>query len=208
MASAEWYRSKTWNEEIEEAFNEKLRRSRSQMAQYLRIQGSMLEDEHPEAAIRLLKRCIDEGDEFHIPHALIGAAHAQLIQGDVDAALDTLEALIRREEQQPRIRTTASIDYPFLVALYGRTERYQTAIEQLERHGQNFFESMIFEAEAARAMIFEDRGEHAIARAAARRALKAASVEVGWVPDNPEVGLVPSVPSPIHDRLKRIAGLT
>jgi hypothetical protein len=44
MSSDDWYRNQTWSEDIEAAFNAKLARSRSQKAQYLRIQGSILKD--------------------------------------------------------------------------------------------------------------------------------------------------------------------
>lgn len=206
MASDDWYRNRTWDPEIEAAFDKRLGRSRSHKAQYLRIQGSMLKDEHPEVAIRLLKRCIDEGDDFHIAHALLDTAHAKLILGDVDAALGTLEDLLVQEERHPRVRTTAPYDYSFLVALHGRTERYQRAIELLDRRGPGFFESMIFEAEAAKAIIFEDQGERIAAREAAKRALDAASVRVGWVPGYPDIGLVPESPHPLRNHLVRIAG--
>jgi len=207
MASEDWYQNTTWNDEIEEAFNKKLQRSRSQRAQYLRIQGSLLKDTHPQAGIRLLARCVEAGEDFEIAHALLDTAHAQLVQGDVDAALDTLEAVIEQEKRQPRSRTTAAYDYPFLIAIYCRKERYQSALDLLERHGDGFFESMIFEAETAKALIFEERGEDALAQQASRKALEAASVEVGWLPDHPKVGLVPTLPSQLHGRLQRIARL-
>lgn len=205
MADGDWYRNTKWNADIEAAFNWRLERSRSQKAQYLRIQGSILKDTHPDIAIQLLGRCVEQGDEFHIAHALLDTAHAQLVQGDVDTALDTLEAVIEQERRQPRFRTSAAYDYPFLVAFYGRTERYQRALDELESHPGGFFESMIFETETAKALICEEQGKHELAREAARRALAAASVETGWVPGHPKVGLVPSGPHPLHERLKRIA---
>ena len=197
---------RTLNETIERAFNEKLGRARSQKAQYLRIQGSMLKDTHPAAAIRLLERCVDEGDEFHIPHALLDSAHALLVQGEIDAALDRLQAVLEQEKRRPQFRTSAAYDYPFLVALYGRRGRYQSALEQLEGQLEGFFESMIFEAETAKALIFDEQGRHSLAREAARRALEAASVTVGWVPHHPNVGLVPDGVYALRERLHHIAG--
>ena len=205
MANEDWYRNTHWNDDIEAAFNGRLERSRSQKAQYLRIQGSILKDSHPDIAIRLLERCIDLGDEFQLAHALLDMAHAHLVRGDVDAALDTLEAVIEQEERQPRFRTTAAYDYPFLVALHGRTDRYRRALDLLERQGEGFFESMIFEAETAKALIFDEQGNNASAKEAARRALEAASVDVGWVPRHPGVGLVPKGPHPLFERLRLIA---
>lgn len=206
MSSEDWYRNTSWDAETEAAFNAKLARTRSQRAQYLRIQGSVLKDTHPDAAIGLLGRCIQEGDEFHIAHAYLDTAHAHYVRGDVLAALIALEAAIEQQERQPRFRTSAAHDYAFLVALHGQTERYDKALELLEREGDGLFSSMTFEAEAAKALIFDARQQREQAQQAARGALDAEAVEVGWIPGHPEVGVVPKVERPLFERLRQIAG--
>ncbi len=64
MASEDWYRNEKWNEEIEEAFFVKLKRSRSQKTQYLKIQAGYLVGNYPEVTLRLIKyareNCPDE----------------------------------------------------------------------------------------------------------------------------------------------------
>ena len=66
MGTEDWYRNETWNAEIEEAFETRLKRSRGayHKAQYLRIQGSyLLESENTNiqsAGVMLMQRIINE----------------------------------------------------------------------------------------------------------------------------------------------------
>ena len=66
MGAEDWYRNKTWNAEIEEAFETKLKRSRGtyNKAQYLRIQASYLlssEDANiQDVGVALMQRMINE----------------------------------------------------------------------------------------------------------------------------------------------------
>jgi hypothetical protein len=66
---------------------------------------------------------------------------------------------------------------------------------------------MIFEAEASKALILADQGKHEVAKAAAHRALEAASIKAGWIPGYPNVGLVRHIPDLLNGRLERIAGV-
>lgn len=208
MGSEDWYRNANWDAEAEADFNKKLARSRSQKAQYLRIQGSILKATYPDAAICLLQRCIDQGDETYIAHAHFDIAHARYVQGDVDAALVSLEAAIEQQVRQPMFRTSAAHDYAFLVALHGRSERYDRALDLLGNEGDGFFASMTFEAESAKALIFFSRQQKAQAQQAARKALAAATVETGWIPGHPDVGVVPKVEAQLFGRLRSIAEVT
>lgn len=204
MSREDWYRSTRWDAETEAAFNRKLARSRSQRAQYLRIQGSLLKDRHPAAAIELLRRCIAEGDAFHIAHACLDMAYAHYVQGDVDGALASLAAAIEQEEREPRYRTSACYDYAFLAALHARTEHYDRALALLAREGDGLFAAMIFEAEAAKALIHAARDQHRPARRAAERALAAQAVRAEWIPGHADVGVVPNIGTPLQDRLRDI----
>lgn len=208
MGSVDWYRNTRWDAETEAAFNKKLARSRSQKAQYLRIQGAILKDTYPDAAIRLLQRCIAEGEDFHIAHAHLDMALAHYVRGDIEAALVSLEAALEQQDRQPKFRTSAAYDYAFLVALHDQDERHDRALAALEREGEGFFAVMRFEAEAAKAMILMSRGQHAEAQQAAQAALAALAIEEEWIPGHPQVGVVPTVESPLLDRLRDIANRT
>lgn len=205
MGSETWYRNAHWDAETEAAFNKKLARSRTQKAQYLRIQGALLKATCPQAAIGLLQRCIDEDDAAYIAHAHFEIAHARYVQGDLDAALAALEAAIEQQNRQPMFRTSAAIDFAFLVALHEQADRYERALGLLENQDDGFLASMTFEAQSAQALIFSAQNKPAQAQQAARKALAAAAVETGWIPGHPDVGVVPKVDAPLFDRLREIA---
>jgi tetratricopeptide (TPR) repeat protein len=201
---ADWYRNTHWDAEIEAAFEAKLARVRAQKAQYLRIQGSTLKDRHPEVAVRLLSRCAEAGEPMFVAQALLDKAHAQYRMGEVDDALDTLEAAIAQQKREPRFQTSASFDYPFLVAFHDRTERFDRALALLEGQEQPLFPDQAFAREAARAIILLERGDEAQSAEAARQALHLRGSE-GWIPGFQQVGAVPATEHPFIDRLRAIA---
>jgi hypothetical protein len=200
----DWFRNADWNADIEAAFEAKLARCRSQGTQYLRIQGSTLKDSHPAVAIQLLARCIDAGDPMFVAHALLDTAHAQYRLGEVDAALDTLEALLDQQRREPRFRTSVEFDYPFLVAVHGRAERYYRALHLLTEQGDALFPGMEFEQAAAWAIISSERGDQQLGAEAAKLALLSCEQQ-GWIPGFPGVGTVPVTEHPLFERLRDIA---
>ena len=202
--SENWYRNIEWTPQIEAEFNARLARSRSQKAQYLRIQGSVLTSRHPEAALQLLHRCIELKDEFTLAAAHQDAAHAYYRMGDIELALRSLEAAIDRQEVFPMAKTEAPYDYCMLVALHGREERYDRVLALVARIGSGPFPSTEFKAQAASAIILWGRGRQDEAKAAARLAMEAQSVEHGWIPGHPDVGVVPEE-NPLSSRLALIA---
>ena len=200
----EWYRNTDWSQAIEADFDARLARSRSQKAQYLRIQGSTLKDSHPEVAVRLLARCIELGDEFHVAAAFLDQAHAYYRIGDLDQTLASLESAIEQQERHPMFRTSAPFDYAMLVALHERSERYDRALAILDRGDAALFAAMDFQRDCARALIYAARGRTGDAREAARRALEAESVREEWIPGHPDVGVVPNTTNPFSERLREI----
>ena len=200
----DWFRNEEWTPEIEAHFEERLRRAKSQKAQYLRIQGSMLKDRHPAAAIGLLQRCVESGDESHVAAANLEAAHASYMLGDLDRALAYLEAAMDQEARQPMFRTSAAFDYAMLVALHLRTERFDKALAVLEGSAAPMLPAMDFQREAARAVILSAQGHPSEARAAAERALAAEAVEEGWIPGHPEIGVIANPNNPLSARIREI----
>jgi tetratricopeptide (TPR) repeat protein len=204
MGDDDWYRNLCWDAETEAAFEARLARSRSQKAQYLRIQGSLLKQSHPEVAVRLLERCAEQADPFHVAHAHAEAAHARYLLGDIDGALHSFEAAMDQQAAEPMFRTSAAFDYALVVALHECADRYDRALAALARDVEPFFSSMQFEASGARALIFAARGQWQEARIAARRALQAAGDRIGWIPGRPDVGIVPDEDNPLSRRLRAI----
>lgn len=204
MSDEHWYRNIEWTPEIEAAFDTKLARTRRQKAQYLRIQGSILKDARPDIALKLLQRCIDTDEEFHVAHAHLDSAHAHIVLGDLDSAIESLEAAMEQERRFPMFRTGAPFSYCFVVAYHERRERYDAALAILDGLGSGSFASTDFEAEAARALILWERGRRCEARDAAGRALEAASLEASWIPGHPDVGVVPGLDKSLGKRLANI----
>jgi predicted negative regulator of RcsB-dependent stress response len=200
----DWFRNSDWTPEIEAAFEAQLSRSRTQKAQYLRIQGSILKDTHPQVAIRLLARCVDSGDEAHVAAALLETAHAHYRLGDIAGALAKLEAAMEQEALQPMFRTSAPFDFAMLVAVHGREERFDKALAVLDGTGDALMPMMEFQRAAARAIILSARGRAIDARAAARAALAAEAVEEGWIPGHPQVGIVPNRDNVLSARMREI----
>jgi tetratricopeptide (TPR) repeat protein len=205
MSDEHWYRNTAWKPEIEAAFDAKLARSRSQKAQYLRIQGSILKEAHPTAALKLLQRCIEMDDEFHLAHAHLDSAYAHYVMSDIEATLRSLEAAMEAQLRSPMFQTSAPFDYCMLVALHNREERYDTALTILENLTSGPFPVTDFQGQAARALILWERGRQDEARDAADKALAAASVDEGDIPGFPEVGVVPSLDNRLGERVAEIA---
>ena len=199
-----WYRNSDWSPEIAERFDQRLARSRSQKAQYLRIQGSILKDRHPETAIALLERCIAEGDPAFIAHAWAEIADARYRLGNVDGAIEAFEAALEQESREPMFRTNAPLDYALTVAIHERAGRYDRALACLDAVGEGFLPSMLFEEAAARALISAARGDGDAARQAAERALSQLD-RAGPIPGHPEVGAIADSDHPLLARLRAIA---
>ena len=117
MAS-EWFRNTTWNESVERAFDEKLRRARRK-EQYLRIQAGMLARSHPEVTLKLLDRYFQLPDDFDHALAHVERAEALIQLGRTSEAIAAYEAALAREATFPKLRTQAYLDLPYLIATRG-----------------------------------------------------------------------------------------
>ena len=202
--SENWYRNTEWTPEIAAAFDAKLARSRTQKAQYLRIQGSILAEHHPRAARELFERCIALGDAWTLAAAQQDSAFASCRLGEFDVALETYEAAIEQQRSHPLAHTEAPYDYCLLVATQGRTERYERALALLGELRAGPFALTEWKKQAARAMILASLGRAEEAQSAAELALGAEAVDVGWIPGFPDVGVVPG-DNPLSERLRAIA---
>jgi len=188
--SPEWFRNTTWNEAIESAFDEKLRRARRK-EQYLRIQACTLAGSHPEVALKLLDRYFELPDDFDHAQAHVDRATALLAQGQVKEAITSYEAALEREAAFPNLRTQAWLELPFLIATRELREQYDRALELLQAYERRLmFPVDHFRWQAARALIAADSQEPAVARLHAARALDAAASEHSGFRYHPGVGLV------------------
>ena len=83
MSAEDWFRNRDWNDKIEAAFYEKLRRARRK-EQYLRIQACILADSCPKVALKLLDEYFELKDDFdhaQVSDAPSGVDYIQLSSG-------------------------------------------------------------------------------------------------------------------------------
>lgn len=189
MARDDWFRNTEWNESIAEAFELKLKRARDKN-QYLRIQACMLASTHPRVALDLLDRYFALGEHFDIAQAHVDRAKAYLTLGDLNSAIFSYEAAIRRESEYPNLVTGASTDLPYLIAMNGVENRFDQAMEMLSGPIDRMpFPIQRFKHHAARAMILRgtDREE---ASKEAQLAMEAASLDHSGFRYHPKLGLV------------------
>lgn len=190
--STDWFRNSTWDDSIERAFDEKLRRARRK-EQYLRIQACTLAHSHPEVALKLLDRYFELDDDFDHAQAHVDRATALLTLGQIDEALAAYEAALTREAVFPGLQTQAYLDLPYIVATRAVREHYRRALELLGQHESRLmFPVDHFRWHAALALISAAAGEAGFVRNHAARALEAASRDQCGFRYHPSVGLVAS----------------
>jgi tetratricopeptide (TPR) repeat protein len=188
--SADWFRNTTWDETIERAFDEKLRRARRK-EQYLRIQACTLARDCPEVALKLLDRYFELPDDFDHAQGHVDRATALLALGRIDEALLAYEAALARESVFPNLLTQAYIELPYLVATRGISEQYKRALELLNLYQTRLmFPVDHFRWHAAYALITCATGDTETASAHANFALEAASRDHSGFRYHPSVGLV------------------
>lgn len=129
--SAAWFRNTTWNEVVEQSFNEKLQRARRK-EQYLRIQACILARSHLDAAVRLLDRYFSLKDNFDHAQAYVDRARAPLTLGRINEAVHSYSAALAREVEFPNLLTQAYLDLPYLIAARGIQEKCSFAMQLLE----------------------------------------------------------------------------
>ena len=201
--SEQWYRNRDWDAEIAAAFEAKVARGRSQKAQHLMIQGQALIERHPEVAVGLLKRSIALDDNFHINQANCYLATAHLALCDVDAAMAAYVAALKAQLRMPNIRSSAALDYAFIVAWFARADHYPAALPILAAVEPSNFPRADFQALAAHALILADVGRNAEASGKARAALADEPEE----PEGPGTAEWAGISMrELHLRLKSIAG--
>ena len=204
MARDDWYQNAGWDAAVAARFEDKLRRSRNKQ-HYLRVQATTLATSHPEVALDLLERYFSLGDSLDAALAYQGRADAYLALGRTDDAIVAYEAAMRQEAARPTVRTWASIEFPYLVAVRDLTAYFARALEVLSMRNQGLvFPVIRFKAHAAAALILAARGEATSAHIEAEAALRAANEERSEFERHPKLGLVSEAYSDVIMRLKSL----
>jgi tetratricopeptide (TPR) repeat protein len=200
----DWFRNTTWNESVERAFDDKLRRARRK-EQYLRIQACTLARSHPDVALRLLDHYFVLPNDFDHAQAHVDRATAYLALGRVADALAAYEDALLRESAFPNLKTEAYIAFPFLVATRNVQEQYVRALELLLEHKSRLmFPVDHFRWHTARALIAAAARDAETAIVHSQQALVAATREKSGFRYHPSVGLVTEQYDEVVKRLEAL----
>ena len=132
MKDKDWFRNKTWNEEIEKHFFIKLKRVRdkSMQAQYLNLQAGALaytnDAELMKIAESLINKQLQEYSDciLYISRAyhLLGDIYGY--RGNYNKSLDYYKQAIDFEETFPKMQTNAFLHYAEVAVKINRTDLY------------------------------------------------------------------------------------
>jgi hypothetical protein len=185
MSSDDWYRNNEWNDEIEVAFYEKLRRARSQRDQYIVIQASYLSDSFPLISLRLIREYFEtRTDKYEDVRAYSARSCAFMSLGEIDNSMKAYRAVLKREDEFPNHQTTAYVDYPYIVATQAIETEYKNVVDVLNKYQcRLMFALDKFKWHASFALINND-SQHA------KLALDAADVKRSGFRFHQDVGLV------------------
>ena len=208
MRRENWYRNTLWSAETERKFRAKLARSKSGRPQYLRIQAGYLAREYPEVSLALIDEFLTLGDHFDLPTARCIQADAFVSLGRVSDAVAALKLALEWEAEHPRMLSTASMDYPLIVAKYRIVDEYDDALMVLVDRFKPLdfsFPATRYRWNGCQALIRAELGQIDDARHFAALALVAASETQSPFRYHRTVGLVSQTSDEFGLRVKRIA---
>lgn len=201
MQEEEWFRRTSWSAADRREFHARLGRCRSSAnkAQYARIQASHIlssssgsPSENSKSAIELLEMVINLWPtESELASANLKYAECLLILGKKDAAIERLRTTFELQRRFKKFRTTAHLTFGYLSAIEPLPHLYDEALGVLDEFKSVvLFPSDLFIDCGVRALIYEARGEHALARKNAEMALNAVMMTRSKIPQHPLAGIV------------------
>lgn len=205
MTGDSWFRNTHWDDSIAQTFEQRLKRAQRK-GQYLRIQASTLADANPEICLQVLDRYFALGEDFDLAQGHVDRANALLALGRPELAYQSYEAALERERQFPKMRTTACLDFPFLIAVNGARSRFDqamTILTGIDMQLALMFPVDRFKYHATRALILVGCDPEA-ARTAAMAALDAAGFTDSGFRYHRSVGLVKKDQGAVISRLRVI----
>ena len=192
MSSRDWFRNTNWNAAIAAEFERRLKRSRTQKAEYLRIQASCLVKTHPNVALDLSARFLALPKPYLVAVILNTRARALVVLGRVNEAISTYEAVLDGEKKEVGAGLTdAYLDYAELILTKQLTHGFERARAALhERADRPTFPVQHFRYHSLLALLAASQKLSAEARLNARAALEAASQGKSGFRHHPKLGLV------------------
>lgn len=209
--AADWFRKRSWSQTDQEDFWQRLARAREHnRAQYIFIQGYTLMEAGPQyatTAIALFDVVIDRySDTISSVQALSARATCLLNVGDNEGALTYYLRAIEQRRVRPSVETWAWLDFAWVVATEGISDRYEAALDVLDEFGNSrqLFPVVAFRLNGSRAIILSACRLIDLAADAARAALAAADKAVSGLRYHQKIGTVGSRYEDIRTRLMTI----
>jgi len=207
--SHDWYRRTSWNSSEEEAFFDRLKRSRSQYnkAQYLRIQAGYLESKYPEESLRLLNILIEELPEpSELAQAFLQKAHCLISLSRFDEAVTFFRKVLEQESDYPKALTQGYLDFPTFVVAHDLKDLFQVVRKVLlDNKSRLMFPIDRYRYHTSLALIEWENGNNDDAKSHALHALKATAEKKSGFRYHPTVGLVENQDKKIQSKLKEIS---
>jgi tetratricopeptide (TPR) repeat protein len=211
MADDEWFRNSRWELEDQNAFFERLSRSRgnNNKAQYARIKALSLARSGNKylviGAKDLLKRIIQEWpDRSELASCYLQLAECEELLGNLESTVDWYRKSLQQEKIYPNVRTMAWTQFPLFVVKNHLRKHYGESLKILSEFEPDFtFPKDQFVVFAVRSLIASENGDHQNARENAEKALQLAGVKDSGLRYHPKVGLVEDQQE-IINRLEKI----
>lgn len=215
MGREDWYRRTSWSSDDQQAFFERLNRSRSDhtKSQYLRIQALSLQDTgkraHLAAAIELLDQMFSECPQRHE----LASAHMQkgqclLALGFVDDGLEELRKSLAAMRAHPNVRCMTHLEFGWAVVQHKRRDlidETHDVLEEFRSESDFLFPVHTYRYFGVVAIIADWLGDSEHAARFAFRAMEAADRDHSGFSRHPRFGLVSEPSGRIHRRLRRLA---
>jgi len=212
VGTEDWYRRATWSEQDQQAFFDRLARSRGtyHKAQYVRIQASYLEESADPALVRAAMGLLDMMlDKWPDPSQVAQAHHQRATcyvrLAEPLRAVECLRQALQAEREYPNTRTQAAIDLAWLTGTKGLSVHYAEALAALAFVDALVFPVERFKAHGAQALILSATGQNGAARAHARKALEAAAATDSGFRYHRQLGLVGDAYADVTKRLRELA---
>ena len=206
----DWYRRETWDDEIEQEFFARLKKTRSQRDQYLAIQVISLAQPHPEVSIRLAQHYFEtRTGNFNDTRVLAAQGNAHRMLGNAEDALASYQAALARQRKYPSFNAVSGTTIAYYIATEEWEDHYDLALSLLEEDtGGSIWPVAVYSWNAAMALIMSAKSKHDDARRFSLGALEAASVRQTDLTYHRELGLVDESFAPIIKKLRDILAKT
>jgi tetratricopeptide (TPR) repeat protein len=206
----DWFRIPAVTEQQKEAFEAKLKRSRSSRHEYMRIQALALSYAGAyKQAIEMIDRQIAENpNSCDLTLLLATKASCQAALGDDEQTIENYRKSIEQASNRPSVQANAHIEYALWAIRHRKVALYPEVLDTITEFWDHnpLFPVIEFQQFACVAIVLDALGHRDDAFEPARRALNAAAKLRSNAAKHRDLGLVGDRHKDIRNRLEKIAG--